>query len=42
MSHDGLSLPLLDAAHHDAHHLHFTGNYGTKIGLWDWLMGTII
>lgn len=40
MSHDGMRLPLLDASHHDRHHLHFVGNYGTRIGVWDWLMGT--
>jgi methylsterol monooxygenase len=41
MSHDGLELPFLSATHHDNHHLFFTGNYGTKFGLWDWIMGTI-
>lgn len=40
MSHDGMNYPLLAASHHDRHHLYFTGNYGSRLNLWDWLMGT--
>ncbi|EGG20334.1 hypothetical protein DFA_07458 [Cavenderia fasciculata] len=42
MSHDGMELPFLSATHHDEHHLLFTGNYGSRIGLWDVLCSTTI
>ena len=42
MSHSGLKLPLLDATHHDNHHKYANGNYGSRVGVWDWMMGTTI
>lgn len=43
LSHCGLNLGrLLDSTHHDLHHQKRKGNYGSNVGIWDWLCGTII
>lgn len=41
LAHDGMRIPFFDASHHDLHHLKFTGNYGTKFLMWDWLGRTL-
>lgn len=42
VSHSGLKWGPIDATHHDMHHLRRKGNYGSDIGIWDKLCGTLI
>lgn len=39
-SHSGINLGVINASHHDLHHQRRRGNYGSDIGVWDWLCGT--
>lgn len=41
-SHCGVKIGRYSAAHHDAHHESARGNYGSDLGLWDFLCGTKI
>jgi sterol desaturase/sphingolipid hydroxylase (fatty acid hydroxylase superfamily) len=43
-SHSGLKLGPFgwDASHHDMHHRKPVGNFGSDVGIWDYLMGTRI
>jgi sterol desaturase/sphingolipid hydroxylase (fatty acid hydroxylase superfamily) len=40
MSHSGYDFDFISAKHHDDHHKYFIGNYGSRHGIWDKLMGT--
>eukprot|EP01132_Coremiostelium_polycephalum_P005731 gene5731-7128_t len=41
VSHSGLHIPwIINARHHDSHHRNWTVDFGSKVGIWDKLMGT--
>lgn len=42
VSHSGMKLGPINATHHDLHHLRRKGNYGSDIGIWDKLCGTVL